>query len=768
METSNELATITNGRAYRSKKQRPCDSCRQRKTCCVINDKPPCFTCSRKGIDCLFSQVSFSKGSKKARTQATTIRFYVPEMESKPIQESAKHKKRKTFIIDNNDVVDSSTTTLSPLINDQEKELVTKGIATIVTNKGDNVIENFNIEDEKLSDQVQLMNKDDSSSNLDLDFAERFDPIISDENTGETQNLSNQDNLYSLEFDLPLAEDMWNQLFQDLENSTLDSDLKNRSRAYIKNLEKSKPNLSKHAIAQKENKMESCFHVQSQEINRFGVRSIDEMEQYNEGSIDADETLRAQFMDKNSYLDPHVYSKLQFKNNLIQAFKLNIRNLADNPSFCLPMLHVTQFSGYSKQNIINKEEIHTLIGKSGPRLLLLFFRHINPFLPVFSRGRFYFGTNQNLVDFHTSLLSNVLNLAMDWWAKDPILSLQNPPSSEHLLRIARSSIMEETNKPNYSCLQACILLSQKRLEDMNSIDTPFVWSILGMACSIAQSMGFDKECLEWKIPDWEKRVRRRIWWTLMIQDTWFAVSYGKPTHLNRDSWNITKLGSSDFASYCINEVEAENHQKAVSSFCYISELTIIVMDISTDLLGSQARNFSFEPAYEIGCILLRRISKLKDICPSNLKIEYFENFQMPSADGSIQLAIYSAQIFILKDLLHRIMSHDREKYRPFFGIIYSRSLDCLRQTVDLVGQLKTIHFQYFWYSWSRLNFALISNFFLLVYAVTESIPEKKIIKKLMDNYRWLLRCSAPTFSDMSLGLSILDSAYAIGLDDLCC
>ncbi|EXJ81591.1 hypothetical protein A1O1_07655 [Capronia coronata CBS 617.96] len=39
-------------RQWRSRKSRPCDTCRRRKTACVIEDRPPCLFCRGRGLDC--------------------------------------------------------------------------------------------------------------------------------------------------------------------------------------------------------------------------------------------------------------------------------------------------------------------------------------------------------------------------------------------------------------------------------------------------------------------------------------------------------------------------------------------------------------------------------------------------------------------------------------------------------------------------------------------------------------------------------------------
>ncbi|GJN86449.1 hypothetical protein PLIIFM63780_010029 [Purpureocillium lilacinum] len=45
-------STFGNPRERRSRKNRPCDACRRRKTACVITSEPPCLFCESRGIPC--------------------------------------------------------------------------------------------------------------------------------------------------------------------------------------------------------------------------------------------------------------------------------------------------------------------------------------------------------------------------------------------------------------------------------------------------------------------------------------------------------------------------------------------------------------------------------------------------------------------------------------------------------------------------------------------------------------------------------------------
>lgn len=692
------------GRPYRSKKQRPCDLCRRRKTCCVIHDKPPCMLCAKHGVKCTFAQKPSRRSVKRS---AHEIKFYVPKNQ----MPNKKFRYRQNS--------DTKTKIAEETTNNQ---------ASSIPSLEDGVVP------------------------------------IDDQSYG---------------FDLPFTIDMWNLMFKDLQNESIDPDLNSQKwKAESIAISPTESNNESSSSSSDGVQQLPSFHLQSQGINRFQVCSVAQIEDYIHGAVDADETIKIQYLSENSYMDPYVYQKVakdevrltdqERSPNSVPTSRIagqpydgemSIRRLTDHFSKAPPLIYVRSDPGLSRNDIATKEKINHLINNYGPRLLLLYFRFINPFLPLFSRGLFYFGTNQNMLEFHNSLLATLLTLAMDWWSADPFLQQHTMPSDMALFKIARQAIMEDQDMPNYSSLQACILLSQKRPSDPSKPDTPFTWMILGMASSLVDAMGYNHDCSSWNIPDWDKKLRKRIWWTFVIQDTWFAACYGKSLHISTRKWHVPPLTKDDFESYNMSERDAMNFQSSVTSFCFLSKLSSLVAEICDNLLTDENPvPASFETLFTVGTFYLEKISSLG--CPGSLQVN---SSTLSWANGSIQLSLQVARILILRHLLHRIPSTGYENY---YDKIIHWSMDCLRTSYHLVSELKVIQFHYFWYSWSRIQFAVLANFFLLVHNMATKKDEKIAIHDLMDDYRWWLRCNQSSFTDLSLAMNLLDRAYMIGISNL--
>lgn len=53
-------------------------------------------------------------------------------------------------------------------------------------------------------------------------------------------------------------------------------------------------------------------------------------------------------------------------------------------------------------------------------------------------------------------------------------------------------------------------------------------SLTTQAAGAAQLLGLHIDPTHWTLPAWERRIRKRIWWSLITHDKWRALLYGRP------------------------------------------------------------------------------------------------------------------------------------------------------------------------------------------------------------------------------------------------
>lgn len=46
-----------------------------------------------------------------------------------------------------------------------------------------------------------------------------------------------------------------------------------------------------------------------------------------------------------------------------------------------------------------------------------------------------------------------------------------------------------------------------------------------------QLIGLHRDCSRWKLPKWERSLRKRLWWVLYVHDKWNAYTYGRPVNV---------------------------------------------------------------------------------------------------------------------------------------------------------------------------------------------------------------------------------------------
>jgi hypothetical protein len=115
-------------------------------------------------------------------------------------------------------------------------------------------------------------------------------------------------------------------------------------------------------------------------------------------------------------------------------------------------------------------------------------------------------------------------------------------------------------------------------------DSPVIWSFWASILGLSNSLGLHLECKLWGIPAWEKRLRRRLWWAIYIEDTWRSFLSGRPPFIHADEWDVSILDDTDFV-HNIAPTRRFRSLVGVESvgrntiFPYLIRLTLLVTEI---------------------------------------------------------------------------------------------------------------------------------------------------------------------------------------------
>ncbi|KAM3510198.1 hypothetical protein MY10362_000116 [Beauveria mimosiformis] len=156
-------------------------------------------------------------------------------------------------------------------------------------------------------------------------------------------------------------------------------------------------------------------------------------------------------------------------------------------------------------------------------------------------------------------------------------SAYSKPDTSKLWQISYSCLQKELHFPSPSTIQMCLLLLNTTTFDPVAVETPFAWSLACSVLAIAQSLGLHVEPSRWKIPQDEIRLRRRLWWAVVAEHSWRAVTHGRSTMLRDDDCNVAPISYADFAG-------SDNPSNAADYFISFCLLTNLVNEICRNFL----------------------------------------------------------------------------------------------------------------------------------------------------------------------------------------
>ncbi|KAG7899081.1 hypothetical protein KL935_004089 [Ogataea polymorpha] len=459
-------------------------------------------------------------------------------------------------------------------------------------------------------------------------------------------------------------------------------------------------------------------------------------------SIDAFKKYQNVYLYKSGYIGP-VIQHLSKNLESAEPKECHIRKVAQARA-AEYVLFLRKPTNYDVPGI--NSLIQQLFSPHIPKLMVLFLKHVNSYFPVFSRGRFNTFAKQDPKVFPSALFGSLLAVTVDWWHRHPELSLMECPTVDSLVSATRATILSETSNPCYGTLQSCLLLSQKLALENVELDGTQELSSLSVAFTICQSMGINVECRHWNIPDWEKRVRRRLWWTLFVQEKWFSLSLGRASLISRDAWNVSMVDGSDFAFYPDSWGSQEQHECEVRIFSLVVSVTMVIDDLgelNSSLLSSahdRARGF------------IQRIETLR-----NENSDIFNLDQLLSGGRSaaaLVVAALTAKVLIYSTLL-RLMETEAGEDQVSRTKVEQECLELTVEVLEILGRLRPHHFESFWYSWSRFNFATIANFFLLLSRLCPP-SQAKAVESNMAKLRFFFQSRSLVFRHLGLAMWILN------------
>lgn len=212
-----------------------------------------------------------------------------------------------------------------------------------------------------------------------------------------------------------------------------------------------------------------------------------------------------------------------------------LRKVSDNDVFLMLPDYTTPGYEHIAEDVAEVEET---VAPHGRRLIDVYFTVVHPSFPIIQKAVFLEKYERDPHDFSPPLLAAMYLLAINWWDQDEELARHPRPDVARLERLVRTTLADAMYRPKLSTVQAGLILSQRPEGDQ--------WAPTAQLVAIAQELGLHLDCTAWKIPQWEKGLRKRLAWALYMQDKWGALVHGRPSHIFQSNWAVQPLAEHDF------------------------------------------------------------------------------------------------------------------------------------------------------------------------------------------------------------------------------
>jgi len=429
------------------------------------------------------------------------------------------------------------------------------------------------------------------------------------------------------------------------------------------------------------------------------------------------------------------------------------RRVADSTTFLSKSDRHTLFSGDVDGDL---EAIEQLVQPHGPALVDLYFRIVHPSYPILHKGVFLEKYKRTYKEFSPPLLAAVYLLAMDWWEYDRGLASRPKPDGEALLRIAMKALTGVVHRPKLSSVQAGLLLLQRAGGDS--------WVLTTQVVGIGEELGLHLDCKSWNIPDWEKGLRRRLGWAIVMQDKWGALIHGRPSHVVMSVWKMPELDVVDFPESAADEDDKEGStevEKGRQLFIWLVRLTRILSEAldtlySPDQTAIQevVATSGVEGILELIKPLAVKLKSWAHKLPAVLRMDDVKTRKLCS-NGYLHLAYFVSEIIIYRHVIRSLGPFTSAEMRR---VTRDAAKTRLERAINFVEALRPEHLQAFWWFAAPKSLAFIRTYGGLLWATSATDEEADFYRRKLEDFRWSLKVRAKGVSFVAAALQEMDES----------
>ncbi|KAL2829322.1 fungal-specific transcription factor domain-containing protein [Aspergillus pseudoustus] len=317
----------------------------------------------------------------------------------------------------------------------------------------------------------------------------------------------------------------------------------------------------------------------------------------------------------------------------------------------------------------------------------------------------------------------------------------------------RKGLHDVMSRPKLSALQGGMLLLQHR---------PFgddTWALSAQLVATMQELGVHIDCDSWRIPAWEKSLRKRLAWSIYIVDKWMALIHGRPSHIVDElDWTVEPLSEDDFPETPEDEDQEEGSGEIEAgrlSFQMLISLSEIVNEILRAFYSARAMKTTrkVRNLLQIAKPIQIRLREWRRDLPTSLNLES-ARARKKSPIGSLHLAYYAVEISLHRAIILGLQGSSCDP--SIISICREAARERAVTSIEFVKGLTAEQIQSFWHFSSAMNLVYIGIFTALLYLTSQTIEETQVYKKHLEEYRWTLRVMSRAANFVDFAVRRLD------------
>jgi hypothetical protein len=179
-------------------------------------------------------------------------------------------------------------------------------------------------------------------------------------------------------------------------------------------------------------------------------------------------------------------------------------------------------------------------------LVHAFFKWVAPIVPIINRSCFM-QRYRNVDNPPSILLMQAMLLAGSRVCTTPLLMDGNGspiPASTLFYQRAKALYDADYEQDRVTIVQTLILMGWYWEDPGKVTKNVFYWN--GLATTIAHGNGMHRSTKHSRLSATDKRLWKRIWWTLFTRDRSVAAALGRPAHINLNDADVEMICEADF------------------------------------------------------------------------------------------------------------------------------------------------------------------------------------------------------------------------------